>query len=212
MVRDQISPRKPPGSRLGFSRTRVQHSPSSSTMEQLSTLAEFVAYSPLPSPLPYRTGNGTLACAAAPYQAFPDSATPASSLLPPHPEGHQIGAREEAHRVDTITSSTPTRLSLTVPRLPPLYCHLTPKGTKLALGKRRTGWTPSHPPQTKPPPRLNRTAELRKKSVGSSLEGESGPTPPGKTLPHAYPTAKPGFRRERERGKQRTYNYEILTL
>ena len=106
VVRDQISPRKPPGSRLGFSRTRVQHSPSSSTMEQLSTLAEFVAYSPLPSPLPNRTGNGTLACAAAPYQAFPDSATPASSLLPPHPEGHQIGAREEAHRVDTITSST----------------------------------------------------------------------------------------------------------
>ena len=104
VVRDRISPRKPPGSRLGFSRTRDHHSSSLSTMGQLSTLAKFGAYSSLL--LPNRTGNGTLACAAAPYQALPDSVAPAYSRLPPYPEGYQIGAREEAHRVDTITSST----------------------------------------------------------------------------------------------------------
>ena len=54
VVRDHISPQKPPGSRLWFSPTRVQHSPSSSTIE-------------LPSALD-RVCNGSLARAVAPYR------------------------------------------------------------------------------------------------------------------------------------------------
>ena len=46
MVRCQLSPQKPPGSRLGFSRAGVQHSPGSSTIELYSDLAESGAYPP----------------------------------------------------------------------------------------------------------------------------------------------------------------------
>ena len=69
LVRDQVSPQKRPGSRLWFSCTGVQHSHGSSTIELPSALAEGGACSP------NRTCHGTLACAAAPYQAFHDSTT-----------------------------------------------------------------------------------------------------------------------------------------
>ena len=46
MVRNHLFSQKPPGSRLRFSRTGVQHSPGSSTIELPPTLAESGAYSP----------------------------------------------------------------------------------------------------------------------------------------------------------------------
>ena len=36
--------------------------------------------------------------------------------------------------------------------------------------------------------------------LAASLEGEPGPTPAGKTLPHSYPETRTRFRRERARG------------
>ena len=44
VVRDQLFPQKPPGSRFRFSRTGVQPSPGSSTIELPSTFAESGAY------------------------------------------------------------------------------------------------------------------------------------------------------------------------
>ena len=43
--------------------------------------------------------------------------------------------------------------------------------------------------------RLNRDDS----QLAASLEGEPGPTPAGKTLPHSYPETR--FRRERARGR-----------
>ena len=59
VVRDKPSPQKPHGSRLGFWRTRVQHTLGSSTIELPSTLAESSAY------LSDRACHGTLEHAAA---------------------------------------------------------------------------------------------------------------------------------------------------
>ena len=44
VVNDKLSPQKPPGPRLWFPRTRLQHSPSSSTIELPPALAESGAY------------------------------------------------------------------------------------------------------------------------------------------------------------------------
>ena len=46
VVRNKLFPQKPPGSRLLFLRTGVQHSPDSSTIELPSTFAESGAYPP----------------------------------------------------------------------------------------------------------------------------------------------------------------------
>ena len=46
MVRDELFPQKPPGSRFRFSRTGVQPSPGSSTIELPSAFAESDAYPP----------------------------------------------------------------------------------------------------------------------------------------------------------------------
>ena len=46
VVRHQLFPQKPPYSRFWFSRTGIQHSPSSSTIELPSTFAESGAYPP----------------------------------------------------------------------------------------------------------------------------------------------------------------------
>ena len=46
VVRDQLFPQKPPGSRFRFSRTGVQPSPGSSTVELPSAFAESGAYPP----------------------------------------------------------------------------------------------------------------------------------------------------------------------
>ena len=85
-VRGHIFPQKPPGSRFRFSRTGVQPSPGSSTIELPSAFAESGAYPPdreLPgSPRQYSL---PLAC------RHP-------------PEGHQIGARKRRTPENTILS------------------------------------------------------------------------------------------------------------
>ena len=86
VVRDQLFPHKPPGSRFRFSRTGVQPSPDSSTIELPSSFAESGAYPPdreLPgSP---RQCSLPLACRHS-------------------PEGHQIGARKRRTPENTILS------------------------------------------------------------------------------------------------------------
>ena len=87
VVRDELSPQKLPGSRLWFSRTRVQHSPGSSTIELPSVLAISGDYSP------DSACHGTLPRAAASYPA---------SRVPLPPEGHEIGARKRRAPGNTI--------------------------------------------------------------------------------------------------------------
>ena len=73
-----------------------------------------------------------------------------------------------------------------------------PKGTKLGLGKRRA------PGNTiilsQPYRRRVSTDKLNREGsqLAASLEGEPGPTPAGKTLPHSFPETS-RFRRERAR-------------
>ena len=137
VVRYQLFPQKPPGSRFRFSRTGVQPSPGSSTIELPSAFAESGAYPP--------------------DRELPGSPRQCSLPLACHhpPEGHQIGARKRRTPEDTILSQP--------------YC-------------RRVSTD-----------RPNREGS----QLAASLEGEPGPTPAGKTLPHSYPENR--FWRERAR-------------
>ena len=137
MVRHQLFPQKPPGSSLWFSRTGVQPSPGSSTIELPAAFAESGAYPP------DRTLPGS------PRQC----SLPLACRHPP--EGHQIGARKRRAPGNTILSQ-PYRRRVSTDR-------------------------------------LNREGS----QSAASLEGEPGPTPAGKNLPHLYPET--GFRRERAR-------------
>ena len=137
VVRDQLFPQKPPGSRFRFSRTGVQPSPGSSTIELPSAFAESGAY---------------------PHDREPPG-SPRQCSLPlacrHPPEGHQIGARKRRTPENTILSQP--------------YCR-----------------------------RVSTNRSDREGSqLAASLEGEPGPTPAGKTLPHSYPETR--FRRERAR-------------
>ena len=128
VVRDQLFPQKSPGSRLRFSRTVVQPSSGSSTIELPSAFAESGAY--------------------APDRELPGSPRQQFSL--------------------------------------PLACRHPPKGRQIRARKRRT------PENTiLSPPYCRRVSTDRPNREGSqlaaSLEGEPGPTPAGKTLPHSYP-------------------------
>ena len=134
VVRDQLFPQKPPGSRFRFLRTGVQPSPGSSTIELPSAFAESGVYPP-DRDLP-----------GSPRQC----SLPHACRHPP--EGHQIGARKRR---------TPENTTLSQP-----YC-------------RRVSTD-----------RPNREGS----QLAASLEGEPGPTPAGKTLPHSYPETR--FRRE----------------
>ena len=80
-VRDQLFPQKPPGSRFRFSRTGVQPSPGSSTIELPSAFAESGAYPP-DRELP---GSPRQQCSL-----------PLACRHPP--EGHQIGAQKRVPR------------------------------------------------------------------------------------------------------------------
>ena len=86
VVRDQRFPQKPPGSRFRFSRTGVQPSPGSSTIELPSAFVESGAYPP--------------------DRKLPDSPRQCSLPLACHhpPEGHQIGARKRRTPENTILS------------------------------------------------------------------------------------------------------------
>ena len=125
VVRDQLFPQKPPGSRFRFSRTGVQPSPGSSTIELPSAFAESGAYPP----------DGELP--GSPRQC----SLPFACRHPP--ESHQIGARKRRTPENTILSQP--------------YC-------------RRVSTD-----------RPNRESG----QLAASLEGEPGPTPAGKTLPHS---------------------------
>ena len=135
VVKHQLFPQKSPGSSLRFSRTGVQPSPGSSTIELPSAFVEFGAYPP--------------------DRALPGSPRQCSLPLACHhpPEGHQIGARKRRAPGNTILSQ--------------------PYRRRVSIG------------------RLNREGS----QLAASLEGEPGPTPAGKTLPHSYPEIR--FRRER---------------
>ena len=150
-VRDQLFPQKPPGSRFRFSRTGVQPSPGSSTIELPSAFSESGAYPP-DRELP----------------GFPRQCSLPLACRHP-PEGHQIGARKRRTPENTILSQP--------------YCR-----------------------------RVSTDRPNRKSSqLAASLEGEPGPTPAGKTLPHSYPETR--FRRERAstvtrvRGKHKHTSY-----
>ena len=86
VVRDQLFPQKPPDSRFRFSRTGVQPSPGSSTIELLSAFAESGAYPPVGG-LP----------------GFPRQCSLPLACNHP-PEGHQIGARKRRTPENTILS------------------------------------------------------------------------------------------------------------
>ena len=137
VVRDQLFPQKPPGSRFRFSRTGVQPSPGSSTIELPYAFAESGAYPPDREP------------PGSPRQC----SLPLACRHPP--EGHQIGARKGRTPENTILSQP--------------YCR-----------------------------RVSTDRSDREGSqLAASLEGEPGPTPAGKTVPHSYPETR--FRRERAR-------------
>ena len=99
MVRHQLFPQKPPGSNLWFSRTGVQPSPGSSTIELPSAFAESGAYPP--------------------DRELPDSPRQCSLPLACHhpPEGHQIGARKRCAPGNTIILSQPYRRRVSTDRL-----------------------------------------------------------------------------------------------
>ena len=106
-LRVQLFAQKPPGSRLEFSHTRVQHSPCSLTIEPPPALAKSGTYSP------DRACHSALAHAAAPYEAFRDSA--ACPSCAPTPRRARNLCSEEAHRgwtpsstKQTATASQPT--------------------------------------------------------------------------------------------------------
>ena len=86
VVRDQLFPQKPPGSRFRFSRTGDQPSPGSSTIELPSAFAESGAYPP-DRKLP-----------GSPRECF----LPLACRHPP--EGHQIKARKRRTPENTILS------------------------------------------------------------------------------------------------------------
>ena len=86
VVRDQLFPQKPPGSRFRFSRTGVQPSPGSSMIELPSVFAESGAYPP-DRELP----------------GFPRQCSLPLACRHP-PEGHQIGGRKRRTPENTILS------------------------------------------------------------------------------------------------------------
>ena len=130
VVRDQLFPQKPPGSRLYFSRTGVQHSPGSSMIKLPSALVESGAYPP-----------------------------------------------------DRALTGPPRQCSL------PLACRHLPKGTKLEHGRgEHLGTLSSANHTAAATDRLTRDDS----QLVAFLEGDPGPTPGGKTLPHSYPETRFG--------------------
>ena len=79
----------------------------------------------------------------------------------------------------------------------PLACRHPPEGHQIGARERRT---PENTILSQPYCRRVSTDRPNRESsqLAASLEGEPGPTPAGKTLPHSYPETR--FRRERARG------------
>ena len=101
---------------------------------------------------------------------------------------HSALAESGAYSPDRAPPGSPRQCSL------PLACHHLPKGTKLMLERSaHMGKILLNQPYRRrvSTDRLNREDS----QLTASLEGEFGPTPAGKTLPHSYPITR--FRRER---------------
>ena len=151
VVRDQLFPQKPPGSRFRFSRTGVQSSSGSSTIELPSAFAKSGAYPPdreLPSSP--RQFSVPLAC------RHP-------------PEGHQIGARKRRTPENTFILSQPycRRVSTDRPNR---------EGSQLAASlEGEPGPTPAAKtlPQSYPETRFRRE-RARYGDRGRSISGDSG--------------------------------------
>ena len=100
-------------------------------------------------------------------------------------------AEPGAYPPDRALPGSPRQCSL------PLTCRHPPEGHQIgARESRALGNTILNQPYRRrvSTNRLNRDGS----QLAASLEGESGPTPAGKTLPHSYPETR--FRRERARG------------
>ena len=76
----------------------------------------------------------------------------------------------------------------------PLACRHLPKGTKLGLGRGAHLGKPSSANHTTTVSQTDRLSR-EDSELPASLEGDPGPTPTGKDLPHSYPETK--FRRKR---------------
>ena len=103
-----------------------------------------------------------------------------------------------AHRGSALPWLVNDRAALRLRRIWCVPAATLPKGTKLGLGKRRAPGNTiilSQPYRRRvSTDRLNREGS----QLAASLEGEPGPTPAGKTLPHSFPETS-RFRRERAR-------------
>ena len=100
-----------------------------------------------------------------------------------------------AYPPDRALPGSPRQCSL------PLACLHPPEGHKIGARKRRA---PGNTILNQPYRRRVSTDRLNREGsqLAASLEGEPGPTPAGKTLPHSYPETR--FRRERARGSTLT--------
>ena len=100
-------------------------------------------------------------------------------------------AESVAYPPDRALPGSPRRCSL------PLACRHLPEGHQIGARKRRA---PRNTILSQPYRRRVSTDGLNRdgSQLAASLEGEPGPTPAGKTLPHSYPETR--FRRERARG------------
>ena len=99
-----------------------------------------------------------------------------------------VFAESGAYPPDRELPGSPRQCSL------PLACRHPPEGHQIGARKRRTPGNTTILSQ----PYRRRVSTNRPNREGSqlaaSLDGEPGPTPAGKTLPHSYPEAR--FRRE----------------
>ena len=137
------------------------------------------------------------------HQLFPQK-PPGSSLrfsrtgVQPSPGSSMIElpsafAESGAYPPDRALPGPPRQYSL------PLACRHHPEGRQIGARKRRApGNTILNQPYRRrvSTDRLNRDGS----QFAASLEGETDPTPAGKTLPNSYPETR--FRRERARGSE----------
>ena len=113
----------------------------------------------------------------------------------PSPRSSTIGlpsdfAKSGAYPPDRALPGSPRQCSL------PLACRHPPEGHQIGARKRRA---PGNTVLSQPYRRRVSTGRLNREGsqLAASLEGEPGPTPAGKILPHSYTETR--FRRERAR-------------
>ena len=102
-------------------------------------------------------------------------------------ELHSAFAESGAYPPDKALLGSPRQCSL------PLACRHPPGGHQIGARKRRA---PGNTILSQPYRHRVSTDRLNREGsqLAASLEGEPGPTPVGKTLPHSYPETR--FRRE----------------